>query len=103
MPSLPPPADGIAAAAGEPHYSPQDEGGAAEDPAAMGRCGGMSGCRVAAVVVAVLVACLGVAMLAGGYNAIFNAALKSVSSMSVWLPRRSCMKDKGGSCFGGEL
>lgn len=69
--------NGIAAAAGEPHYSPQDEGGAAEDPAAMGRCGGMSGCRVAAVVVAVLVACLGVAMLAGGYNAIFNAALKS--------------------------
>ncbi|ROT68507.1 scavenger receptor class B, croquemort type [Penaeus vannamei] len=58
--------NGIAAAAGEPHYSPQDEGGAAEDPAAMGRCGGMSGCRVAAVVVAVLVACLGVAMLAGG-------------------------------------
>lgn len=78
LPSLPHSADGVAAAARGPQYSPQDES-AGEDRAAMGRCGGMSGCRVAALVTAVLAACLGVAMLAGGYNALFDAAFKSVS------------------------
>lgn len=68
--------NGVAAAARGPQYSPQDES-AGEDRAAMGRCGGMSGCRVAALVTAVLAACLGVAMLAGGYNALFDAAFKS--------------------------
>ncbi|XP_063595668.1 uncharacterized protein LOC134772561 [Penaeus indicus] len=68
--------NGVAAAAKGPQYSPQDED-AGEDGAAMGRYRGMSGCRVAALVAAVLTACLGVAMLAGGYNALFDAAFKS--------------------------
>ena len=46
----------------------------------------LSGCQIAVVVLAVLATVLSVAMLAGGYKAILNSALREVRGINVPAP-----------------